>query len=187
MRVERIGLRVRDGVKRQGRVALFHEPGTVQGSEAIRKGGLAGVLGDDAGGGQEKVSTAGAAEQGEGGGVLVGGLGGRVKEDEVEAISGFGEPGQKGTGAAIVQGVAGGDPEGAQVLAQGGDGERSLFGEEDVGGSAGDGFDTDGAGSGVEVGEAGALDPGTEDVEEGLAEAVAGGAGGGSAGGDELP
>ena len=49
-----------------------------------------------------------------------------------------------------------------------------------------EGFDADGSGAGVEVDEAGAFDAGLEDVEEGLAEAVAGGTGGCSARGVEL-
>ena len=73
-----------------------------------------------------------------------------------------------------------------EVFAEGGEGGGGVFAEPDVGCSAGEGFDAYGSGAGVEVDEAGAFDAGLEDVEEGLAEAVAGGAGGGSAGGLEL-
>jgi len=47
-----------------------------------------------------------------------------------------------------------------------------------MGGAAAEGFEADGAGTGVEVQKTPALNAGGEDVKEGFAEAVAGGAGG---------
>jgi hypothetical protein len=48
--------------------------------------------------------------------------------------------------------------------------------EENFAGASADGFDSDGAGAGVEVDEEGIFDGRAEDVEESFAEAVAGGA-----------
>jgi len=47
-----------------------------------------------------------------------------------------------------------------------------------MGGSAADGLKADGAGAGVKIEEGGALDAGSENVEERFAEAVGGGSGG---------
>ena len=68
---------------------------------------------------------------------------------------------------------------------EGGEGRGLIFSEPDVGGSAAEGLDADGTGSGVEVDEAAGVETGGEDVEEGLAEAVAGRPSGGAFGGDE--
>ena len=73
----------------------------------------------------------------------------------------------------------------AQVGADGGQRRRGFFREPDVGGAAADRLDADRAGAGVEVDEAGPGDARREDVEEGLAQAVAGGARAAAARGDE--
>ena len=157
------------------------------------RGGAGGVFGDDEGLGGEEVGGAGAAEEIEGGGVFDGGVVGRVEEDEVEGEvgvrreddtrgrrgdGGAGEAVEGGGGAALFDGDAADDAERGEVGAEGAEGDGAALGEEDVGGAAAEGLDADGAGAAVEVGEAGVGDAGREDVEEGLAEAIAGGPGG---------
>jgi len=51
-----------------------------------------------------------------------------------------------------------------------------IFDEDDFGGSAAESFNADGTGSGEEVYEARTGDVGSQHVEEGFAQAVAGGA-----------
>lgn len=161
------------------------------------------MLGDDEGAGGEEDLGAGAAEEGKGVGVVGGGDVGGIEEDDVERVDGgfaggwvgrqvgglgdqlVDESFEGGDGAARFEGVAGADAEGVEVGAEGGEGGVGAFGEEDVGGSAAKGLDADGSGAGVEVGEAGVADAGLEDVEEGFAEAVAGGTGAVAARGDE--
>lgn len=75
-----------------------------------------------------------------------------------------------------------GDAEGGEVGAEGFEGGGGVFGEPDVAGSAGEGFDAYGSGASVEVEEGATFEAGSEDVEEGFAEPVAGGAGGGAGG-----
>ncbi len=67
------------------------------------------------------------------------------------------------------------DFECGEVGAQCGDGGCGAFDEGDVRGAAAESLNSDGAGAGVEVGKAGSFDARREDVEDRLAEAVAGG------------
>ncbi len=159
----------------------------MEAAEAGGQLGLAAVLGDDAGARGEERFGAGAAKEGEGGGVLGGGNVGRVEEDEVKGIGAGEQAGDEGGYAAVIEGVAGGDVHGLEVLAKSGEGGAVAFGEEDVGGAAAEGLDADSSSAGVKVGESGAGKGWRENVEEGLAEAVAGGAGAGSTRGDQRP
>jgi len=112
-----------------------------------------------------------------------------IEEDEVDGVGELGELEEtleQGAGAAVFKGEAGGDLEGGEVGAQRGEGGGGVLGEPDVGGAAAEGLDADCAGAGVEIEETAIGDARGEDVEEGLAEAVAGGAGGGAPWGDEL-
>ena len=104
---------------------------------------------------------------------------GRIDEDEIERRSGrsvaggeFLEGGQGGGGE---DGVAGGDFEGVEILADEFCGGRVIFDEGYLGGAPAEGFDAHGAGAGEYVEEARACDRGAEDVEERFAQAVAGG------------
>ena len=96
----------------------------------------------------------------------------------------FGEALEERAGAAVFEGVAVDDLEGGEVGAEGSEGRLGVFGEPDVCGATADGFDADGSGAGVEVDKAALGDAWREDVEEGFAQAVAGGTGRGAAGGD---
>jgi Zn-dependent protease/CBS domain-containing protein len=93
---------------------------------------------------------------------------------------------EQGTGASLFDGEVVGDFEGFEVGADGGERGLGLLGEPDVSCAAAEGLDADGTGAGVEIGEAAVGDAGREDVEEGLAQAVAGRARVGATRGDEL-
>jgi len=80
-----------------------------------------------------------------------------------------------GEGVGGEDGVTGGDFEGVEILADEFRGGRMILDEGYVGGAAAEGLDADGAGAGEDIKEAGANDTGAEDIEEGFAEAIAGG------------
>src|SRR5258708_1888923 len=61
-----------------------------------------------------------------------------------------------------------------EIFADEADGFRMMFHEGDKCGAATDGFDTDGAGAGEKIEEAGAVDTRAENIEKGFAEHVAG-------------
>ena len=63
---------------------------------------------------------------------------------------------------------------------QGFEGGRGVFGEPDMARATAQGFNADGSGAGVKIGEGGARNAGGNDVEQGFAETVAGRAGCGS-------
>ncbi len=158
--------------------------------------GFAAVFGDDEGVGGEDDSAASAAKEMQGVGVFGFGFPGGIEVDEVEEIGGAGFGGgflrslggtfEQGAGSAFFDGVGVRDLQGLEVGADGSEGGFGLLGEEDLHGSAAESLDADGSGAGVEVGEAAVGDAGREDVEEGLAQAVAGGPGSSSARGDQL-
>ena len=138
------------------------------------------MLGDDEGLRREAGGTTEEAESlGVGFFVFVG----WVEVEEVDA--GWREALEERHGAAVFHGEGLRDVEGGEVCAEGFEGGRGVFGEEDVAGSAAEGFDADGAGAGIEIDEGGVGEARGEDVEEGFAEAVTGGAGGGAGWGDE--
>ncbi len=182
-----------DGVEAEAGVALFERPGLRERAVAGAEGRLAAVFGDDQRTGGEDADAADAAQQVEGVGVVGLGLPGRVEVDEVEELGCagglgglFGEAFEEGAGAALVDGHTAIDPKGFEVGAECGEGWVGALGEEDVGCAAAERLDADGAGAGVEVGEAAAVEARREDVEEGLAQAVAGGTRAGAAGRGQL-
>ena len=63
-----------------------------------------------------------------------------------------------------------------EIFADEADSGGMIFYEDGRNGSAADGFDTDGAGSGEQIEETRAFDAWAEDVEESFAQHVAGGA-----------
>lgn len=105
---------------------------------------FAEVFGDDDGAGREQGETF-TAEQGEGGRVFFGVVVGRVEEDDVGFGFGSGETAERDGDAVRVNGVAAADAEGGEVGADGAQGRRRVFDEDDVGGAAAYGFDTDGS------------------------------------------
>ncbi len=127
-----------------------------------------GVVGQEIGGGEEF----------EGAGIVdVSGVG-RIDEDEIEWRSGRsvarGEFLEGGEGVGGEDGVAGGDLERVEILADEFGGGRVIFNEGNVSGAAAESFNANGAGSGEDVEEARADYAGAENVEESLAQAVAG-------------
>jgi len=139
-------------------------------------GELAGVLGDDDRvGGEDDCVVLG--EEVEGGAVLVARFVGWVEENDVGGALVFDHCIEELADAAVFDGVAALELECGDVGADGEDGFGLALGEPAEVGAAAEGFDSDGAGAGVEVGEPGAFNAGGEDVEEGFAETVAGGAG----------
>ena len=140
-----------------------------------------GVFGDHQGVGREERLVGGASEEAEGLGVGVFEIVGWVEVDEVGGLRGeeFGEALEELSRAAVFHGVGGcWDFEGGEIGTESFQGRDGVLAEEDMGGAAAEGFDADGAGAGVKVEEAAAGEAWGEDVEEGFAEAIAGGAGG---------
>ena len=134
------------------------------------------MLEDDEGVGSEEI---GGGEEFECAGVIdVSGVG-RIDENEIEWRSGRsvarGEFLEGGEGVGGEDGVAGGDFERVEILADEFCGGRVIFDKGNMGGAAAEGFDADGAGAGEDVKETRAYDAGAEDVEERFAKAVAGG------------
>ncbi len=134
-----------------------------------------GVFGDDKGFRVKTFSSGGAAQKAEGLGVGVFVFVRRVEEDEVDGLREFLEERHY---APSVDRVASGDAKSGEVNVQGFEGGRGVFGEPDVACAAAKGFDPYGSGASVKVGKCGAGQAGRENVEQGLAQAVAGGAGG---------
>lgn len=165
-------------VEGQAGVALFVDSGAGQGAVAVGEleGGFGGVFGYDEGAGGEHGL---AAEEAEGLGVGFFVVVGGVEEDEVDRLR---ETLEQRHHAAVFEGVATGDFEVLQVGAEGFEGRTAVLGEVDVSGSAADGFEAHGSGAGEEVYETAAGDARREDIEQGFAEAVAGGAGVGAGG-----
>ena len=134
------------------------------------------MLEDDEGVGSEEI---GGGEKFECAGVIdVSGVG-RVDENEIEWRSGRrvagGEFLQGGERVGGENGVAGGDFERVEILADEFCGGGVIFDEGNVGGAAAECFDADGSGAGEDVEKAGADHARPEDVEERFAQTVAGG------------
>ncbi len=167
-----------EGVEGEGSVALLAGAGLGEEAAAVGERFSAAVFGDDEGVGGEDGAAWLTAQEAEGGGILGVEVPGRIEEDEVERGGGVAQQLVEECGGAFGIDVESGcDFESGQVGSDGGDGGGGFFGEGDVGGAAAEGLDSDGAGAGVKIGEAAAGNAGRDDVEEGLAEAVAGGAG----------
>src|SRR5882762_1810894 len=109
---------------------------------------------------------------------------GRVDENEIEWwVRGLVAGGEFLESAQGVEGkdlCSVGDCERFEIAADESRGGGMVFDEDDVDGAAACSFDTDRAGAGEDVEEARAGDVGAEDVEEGFAEAIAGGTEGGA-------
>jgi hypothetical protein len=126
----------------------------------------------------------GGAEEAEGAVVLILFGVGRVDENEIEwRVRGLVAGGEFLERAEGVEGKdlrSVGDCERFEIATDEDCGGGVIFDEDDLDGTAAEGFDADGAGAGEDVKEARAADVWAEDVEEGFAEAVAGGAEGGA-------
>lgn len=159
----------------EGGVALAEDASLHEAADALGELEGAAVLGDDEAALAEKW---GGAEEAEDAVVLRFFGVGRVDEDEIEwGVGRFVLVGDFLEGAEGVEGEdlrAAGDCERCEVATNQDSGGGVVFDEDDFEGAAAESFDADGAGAGEDIEEAGARDVGTEDVEEGFAEAVAG-------------
>ena len=140
---------------------------------------FAAVFGDDDGAGREDCGR-GASEKRECGGVFGVEIVGRVEKDNVEAGIWCGIA-QKCGDCTSMDSEAGGDAEAGEIGAERGERGVGFLDEGDVGGAAAEGLNADGSGAGVEIekaraGDLRSLGSRRKYVEEGLAEAVAGGA-----------
>ena len=160
------------GVERKNGVALLELAGAFQACEEFGQFGFPTVFDDDDAAWGDQVRG---VEQCEDLLVLGGFFVGRVEEDKI------GEP---MAGRHFFQAADSGsfdqlgceDVEGFEVFADQSRGLRVGFDENCFARAAADGFDANGAGSGEEVNEQRVLERGAEDVEEGFAQAIAGGA-----------
>ena len=164
--------------EREGGVSLAVGAGLVEIGDDFGKGVAGVVFGDDEGIGGEKRFGGLGRQAGED--MVVFGFFGvwGVDVDEVERgwvrlgdrqlLEGFhGVQGEEGRLFCELEGV--------EILADQGGGGLVVLDEGGVDGAAAEGLDAYCAGSGVDVEEAGALDGGAEDVEEGFADVIAGG------------
>jgi len=155
---------------------LLEDAGAAQLVELFGELEFVVMLEDDERVGGEKI---GGGEKFERTGVVdVGGVGG-IDENEIERRSGRsvvgGEFLEGAEGVGGEDGVAGGDFEGVEILANEFCGGRVIFDKGYISGAAAEGFDAYGACAGEDVEEAGAYNAGAENVEERFTEAVAGG------------
>jgi hypothetical protein len=160
----------------EGGVALAEDAGLQEAADALGQIESAAMLGDYEAALAEKW---GGAEEAEDAVVLRFFGVGRVEEDEIEwGVGRFVLVGDFLEGAEGVEGEdlrAGSDCEGCEVATDQASGGGVVFDEDDFEGAAAEGFDANGAGAGEDIEETRAGDVGAEDVEEGFAEAVAGG------------
>ena len=155
---------------------MFEEAGAGEGAIVRFEALLAAMFGDDERAGGEEGGGWG-AELVEGRGVFFGGVVGGVEKDDVEDGRAGLELAEEGGGGAGVDGDARGEAQAGEIGAEDFEGGWSALDEGDAGGTAAESLDGDCAGAGIEVEEGHRGDAGCEDVEECLAEAVAGGAG----------
>lgn len=162
--------------KAEGSIALAEDARLQQAAETLGELEGAAVLGDYDAAETEKGRVAEEAED-----AIVFLFFGvrRVDEDEIE-----GRVGGLVAGSEFFEGAEsieredlgfGLDFERGEIAADQGGGGGVVFDEEGLRGAATESFDADGAGAGEDVEEARAGDFGCEDVEEGFAQAVAGG------------
>ncbi len=161
----------------EGGVALAEDAGLQEAADALGQIERAAMLGD-----YEAALTErwGGAEEAEDTVVLIFFRVGRIDEDEIE----------RGVGGLVAGGEFFERAEGVDGEDMGSAGDRERFeiaADQDCGGgvvldehyfccTTANRFDANGAGAGEDVEEARTADVGTEDVEEGFAQAVAGGA-----------
>jgi len=135
------------------------------------------MFGYDESAGGEQARGGGAAKQAENLLVFVSRFIGWIEVDDVLRASLLREAVECAEGGAFVEHEVARDAEELEVGADGFDGGGCVLSEVDVERAAGDGFDANGTGAGVEVDEARAGDARADDVEECLAQAVTGGTG----------
>ncbi len=168
-----------DAIEAQGGVALLQLAGAGKPAVTVGKGEVAAgsVFGDDQRFRMEAFGSGGAAQEAEALDVGFFVFIGRIEEDKIEDWCEFL---QERHGASGIDGEARGNAKGGEIGVQGFEGGRRILGKPDVARAAAEGFDADSSGAGIKVGEGGAGHAGSEDVEQGLAQTVAGGAGGGA-------
>ena len=101
---------------------------------------------------------------------------GWVEEDEIGEQAAGCHSFEAANGGGLDQFGGGEDVEGFEIFADQARGLGARFDENCFARAAADGFDADGSGAGEEVDEKGFFDGRAEDVEEGFAQAIAGGA-----------
>jgi hypothetical protein len=161
----------------EGGVALAEEAGLQEAADALGQIESAAVLGDYEAALTEKWRG---AEEAEDAVVLIFfGVGG-IDENETEwSVGGLVAGGDFLERPKSVEGEdmgTAGDCEGFEVAADESGSGGVVFDEDGFDGAAAQSFDSNGAGTGEDVEEARTADVGTENVEEGFAQAVAGGA-----------
>ncbi len=165
----------------EGGVALAEDARLEEAADLMGQLEGAAMLDDDEAALAEKW---GGAEEAEDAVVLIFFGVGRVDENEIEWwVRGLVAGGEFLESAQGVEGkdlCSVGDCERFEIAADESRGGGMVFDEDDVDGAAACSFDTDRAGAGEDVEEARAGDVGAEDVEEGFAEAIAGGTEGGA-------
>jgi hypothetical protein len=148
-------------------IALAEHADALQLTECPRKIESAAVFGDDESVRREKRSG---AEKGEGAAVFVGGGIGGIEKNDVERRarrSVFrGEALQAPQGVELENPCATANAEGIEILLNESGSARMVFDEHDVGGTAAERFDADGARAGEDVEEAAAGNAPGEDVEK---------------------
>lgn len=167
----------RDGIKTEGRVSLFKKPGTLEGGVAVFEFLFLSVLGDDESRRRKQVGER-AAEHGKRGFVCFGRVVRWVEEDQVEGRIGA-QAAQNGLYAAGVDGDAGGDSKVGEILAQNRQRGRTSLDKVDLRCAAAVRLKPNCARAGEEIEKAETLwrmlEARCEHIEEGLAQAVAGG------------
>ena len=178
-RVLNIRLRCGHAVKAQGGVTLLQLAGPDEATILLgkRKAAAGRMFGDDEGFGGKNPGSRRTAEKAEAlaVGLLV--LVGRIEEDEIEDLREFLE---QRHGASELERVVGRDAQGGEICMQRFEGGVCSFGKPHVACAAAERLDAYGSGAGVKVNKVGAGQARGKNVEEGLAEAVAGRTRGGS-------
>ena len=174
------GIRVCCGAsteERETRIALTKHADTFQLTLGLRKIAGATVFGDNQAAWREKRRG---AKKGEDAAIFFGGSVGRIEENDVErsACGSMlrGKALQAPQRVELENACASADAQRIEILLNKGGSGGMVFDEHNFAGAAAEGLDADGAGAGEEVEEAAAGDAFGQDVEKGLAEAVAGGA-----------
>jgi hypothetical protein len=175
--VRGVGLGVRrDSEKAQRGVSLLEEPGPRERAVAIFEVLLLSVLGNYKPLGREQGGEA-PAEERQCGLVGPGRVVGRVEEDQIEGNVGA-HAAEDRLDAPGVDGDTGGDAKVGEILAQDGQGHRTSLDKIDLRRAAAVRFKPDRTRTGKEIEEADAHNPRGQDIEQGLAQPVAGGPGG---------
>ncbi len=162
----------------QGRIALFDDSNAFEGAVAVFERLLAAMLGDDEGVGSERSSRS-AAQQAQSGGVFGGSVVRGIEKNKAEVLEWrCGRAAKECACAGSVDAGLSGDAEAGEVGAENFESSRGALDKGDLRSAAAERLDADSTGARVEVEKDGAFYAGSKNVEEGLAQAVAGGAGG---------